>query len=149
MGLDAAFAHCVEPARDRPAGEMAVALASKDQVAGALAGALGADAVRALDRDNVYIRKGLTLYLLTQKIQRRRVQGPVLAVGLPVALLDSVVAAQGVTEMVFVPNSGDDLVDYLARFPTSEVISASGPGRRGSPPEDSRQAPWGAQQGQR
>lgn len=88
-----------------------------------MADALGVEAVRALDRDNVHVRKGLTLYLLTPKIQRRRMQGPVLAVGVPVSLLDRIATAQGVTDLVFVPDSSADLVDYLAQYPLSEAVA--------------------------
>lgn len=121
--LASALDRCLQLLQDRASHEMALALASKDQLVGPLVDALGAEAVRAIERDNVHVRKGLVVHLLTPKIQRRRMQGPVLAVGLSVALLDRVVTALGVTDVVFVPDSSDDLADYLARLPGSEEVA--------------------------
>ena len=50
-------------------------------------------------------------------------QGPVLAVGLSAALLDRVLTAQGVTDVVFVPDSSEDLADYLTHFPASKEVA--------------------------
>ena len=88
--------------QERDAHELALAVSSKDQLSGMLAEVLGADAVRSLDRDNAYVRKGITLYLLTPKSQRRRMQGPVVAFGLEPDQLEDVISAQGVTDVIYV-----------------------------------------------
>lgn len=124
--LGSAVDRCVQLAQERSTHEMALALASKDQLIGPLADVLGAEAVRALERDNVHVRKGLVMYLLTEKIQRRRMQGPVLATGISAALLGRVVMARGVTDVVFVPDSSENLADYLVQFSTSEEFAVSG-----------------------
>lgn len=121
--LGSALDRCRQLLQEQVTQEMALALKSKDQLAGALADVLGAEAVRAIERDNVHVRKGLVVHLLTPKIRRRRVQGPVLAVGLPVASLGCVLTAQGVTGVVFVPDSREDLADYLTQFPASEAVA--------------------------
>jgi len=140
LALSSAIDRCAQLLHEHATRELALALATKDQLAGPLAEVLGAEAVRALDRDNVYLRKGLVVHLLTLKIQRRRVQGPVLAVGMPAALLDRVVMAQGVTDVVFVPDSDEDLGDYLALFPASEEIVLSGDAQAGCSDASQRQA---------
>lgn len=114
--------------QQRGAHELALALPGKDPLSGTLAEVLGPDAVRSLDRDNAYVRKGITLYLLTPKIQRRRMQGPVVAFGLEADQLEDVIAAQGVTEVIYVPNlSGpEDIATYLSRYPQSEALAEQG-----------------------
>jgi len=123
--LHAAFDKCLDLVRARGSAEMAVALRSKADLAGAVTRVLGADAVRVLDRDNTHMRKGLALHLLTVKVQRRRMQGPVWAVFLNPTLLDQVVAPAGITDVVVVPLQADDLVAYLARYPASVAIDVS------------------------
>jgi hypothetical protein len=114
--------------RQRDAHEIALALPGKDQLSGMLAEVLGADAVRSLERDNAYVRKGSTLYLLTPKIQRRRMQGPVVAFGLGPDQLEDVVAAQGVTDVIYVPGSSgpEEIAAYLTRYPGSEALAQQG-----------------------
>lgn len=126
--LSAAMACALQWLRQRDDHELALALAGKDQLSGTLTEVLGADAVRSLDRDNAYVRKGITLYLLTPKIQRRRMQGPVVAFGLEPDQLEDVVAAQGVTDVVYVPTSSapEDTAAYLIRYPQSETLTQQG-----------------------
>ena len=114
--------------RQRDDHELALALAGKDQLSGTLTEVLGADAVRALDRDNAYVRKGITLYLLMPKIQRHRMQGPGVAYGLEPDQLEDVVAAQGLTDVVYVPTSSapEDIAAYLTRYPLSETLEQQG-----------------------
>lgn len=121
--LSSALDRCLQLLREHASHEMALALASKDQLAGALADVLGVETVRAIERDNVHVRKGLAVHLLTPKIQRRRVHGPALAVGLSAALLDRVLTAQGVTDLVFVPDSSEGLAHDLTHFPASEAVA--------------------------
>lgn len=122
----AAFDKCLELQLERGGDEMAIALRAKANLVGTVSEVLGADAVRALDRDNTHARKGLALHLLTEKVQRRRVQGPVLAAFLDPMSLDRVVASIGVTDVVFVPEQADDLVAYLAQYPASAAIEVLG-----------------------
>jgi len=114
--------------QQRDTRELALAVSDKDQLSGMLAEVLGADAVRSLDRDNAYVRKGVTLYLLTPKIQRRRMQGPVVALGLEPDQLGNVIVAQGVTDVIYLPGSSapEDMAAYLARYPRSEVLAQQG-----------------------
>ena len=114
--------------QQRDAHELALALPGKDQLSGMLAEVLGAYAVRSLDRDNAYVRKGITLYLLTSKIQRRRMQGPVIAFGLEPDQLEDVIAAQGVTDVIYVSSSlaPEDGAAYLTRYPQSEPLAQQG-----------------------
>ncbi|MBT9599297.1 MAG: hypothetical protein IV094_25215 [Vitreoscilla sp.] len=126
--LSTAMASALQWLRKRDAHELALALAGKDQLSGMLAEVLGAEAVRSLDRDNAYVRKGITLYLLTPKIQRRRMQGPVVTFGIEPDRLEDVVAAQGVTDVVYVPTSSapEDMATYLTRYPQSETLAQQG-----------------------
>ncbi len=114
--------------QQRDAHELALALPDKDQLSGMLTGVLGADAARSLDRDNAYVRKGITLFLLTPKIQRRRMPGPVVAFGLEPDQLENVIAAQGVTDVIYVPGSSapEDFATYLTRYPRSEALAQQG-----------------------
>ena len=114
--------------QQRDTHELALALAGKDQLSGMLTEVLGTDAVRSLDRDNTYVRKGNTLYLLTPKIQRRRMHGPVVVFGLEPSRLEDVVAAQGVTDVIYVSSSPapEDIAAYLTRCPRSEALAQQG-----------------------
>ena len=123
--LYAAFDKCLNLLQAHGGGEMAVALPTKAKLAGVVSEVLGADAMRALDRDNTHMRKGLVMHLLTEKVRRRRMQGPVIAVFLDPMVLDRVVAAAGITAVIFVPEQANDLVAYLARYPESAVIGVS------------------------
>lgn len=126
--LSAAMACAVQWLHQRDARELALAVAGKDQLSEMLEEVLGADAVRSLDRDNAYVRKGITLYLLTPKIQRRRMRGPVVAFGLEPGQLVDVIAAQGVTDVIYVPGSSapQDIAAYLTRYPQSEALAQQG-----------------------
>lgn len=126
--LSAALACALQWLLQRDAHELALALSGKDQLSAMLTEVLGADAVRSLDRDNAYVRKGITLYLLTPKIQRRRMQGPVVAFGLESNQLEDVVAAQGVTDIIYVPgpSAPEDIAAYLTRYPRSEALVQQG-----------------------
>ncbi|MBA4175420.1 MAG: hypothetical protein C0505_02475 [Leptothrix sp. (in: Bacteria)] len=126
--MSAAVACALQWLQQRDTHELALAVSGKDQLSGMLAEVLGADAVRSLDRDNAYVRKGITLYLLTPKIQRRRMQGPVVAFGLEPDKLEDVVAAQGVTDVVYVRTSfaPKDMAAYLTRYPQSEALAQQG-----------------------
>lgn len=126
--LSAAMACALQWLQQRDAHELALALPGKDQLSVLLTGVLGAEAVRSLDRDNAYVRKGVTLYLLTPKIQRRRMPGPVVAFGLAPDQLENAVAAQGVTDLIYVPGSSapEDVATYLTRYPRSEPLTQQG-----------------------
>ena len=126
--LSTAMACALQWLQQRDAHELALALADKDQLSGMLAEVLGADAMRSLDRDNAYVRKGITLYLLTPKIQRRRMPGPVVAFGLEPDQLEDVVAAQSVTDVVYVPTSSapEDMAAYMTRYPQSKALAQQG-----------------------
>ena len=123
--LNAAFAKCLDLLQQHGSAEMALALRSKAHLAGVVSEVLGADTVRVLDRDNTHTRKGLVLHLLTEKVQRRRMQGPVLAAFLDPMTLDRVVASAGITAVVFVPEQAADLVAYRLRYPQSVAVELS------------------------
>lgn len=79
----------------------------------------GDQVTRLLERDNRSELRGTIIQLLIEKIQVRRLHGPVLAAGIASASLSRSIAAQGVTDIVFVPATSTDLDTYLGVFPGS------------------------------
>ena len=58
---------------------MGLAVHSKNNLDGVIRSVFGDDVIRVLDRDNKLDLKGITIQLLTEKIQIRRLERPVLA----------------------------------------------------------------------
>lgn len=101
---------------------MGLAVHTKAQLDGTVRGVLGDDVVKGLDRNNRVQLKGITIQLLTEKIQVRKLDGPVLAAFVSPAKLDKIVACQGVTDLVFVPWDASELQAYEAEFPESTPV---------------------------
>jgi len=58
---------------------MGLAVHGKNNLDGVIRSVFGDDVIRVLDRDNKLDLKGIAIQLLTEKIQIRRLEGPVLA----------------------------------------------------------------------
>lgn len=101
---------------------MALAVHAKNNLDGVVQSVFGESVVRALDRDNKSELKGITTHLLTEKIQMRKLEGPVIAAFVDAHKLDGIVSSLGVTDIVYVPCTPDDLNDYMAANPSSEEI---------------------------
>lgn len=98
---------------------MGLAVPSKTGLDEAIRSVYGDQVTRLLDRENRSELRGKVIQLLTEKIQVRRLNGPVLAAGIAPMSLLRIVAAQGVTDIVFVPATPADLETYLEAFPDS------------------------------
>jgi hypothetical protein len=133
--FEAAMVFGVRLLRQSGCRELAVALPDKAYLSEMVARVLGSNIAKALDRDNTYVHRGLTLHLLTPRIQRRRLNGPLIAIGLDARQLETVLAPQGLTDVIFLPlssSAAEDLADYLERYPHSKLLPAkSAPGRAG------------------
>ncbi|THF61073.1 hypothetical protein E6C76_20995 [Pseudothauera nasutitermitis] len=123
--LRAAFLHCGALLQTRGCTTMGLAVHAKNNLDGTVRSVFGEDVVRVLDRDNRLDIKGITIQLLTEKIQLRRLQGPVLAAFVEPAKLDRIVACQGVTDIVFVPWAIEAHAAYVAAHPASREIFRS------------------------
>jgi len=117
--LRAAFRLSCELLQSRRSEIMGLAVHTKAQFDGTLRDVLGDDVVKCLDRNNRVQIKGITFHLLTEKIQVRKLDGPVLAAFVSPAKLDKIIACQGVTDLVFVPWEATELQAYGAEFPES------------------------------
>lgn len=104
---------------------MALAVHTKNNLDGVISSVFGEDVVRVLDRDNKLDIKGITIQLLTEKIQLRKLNGPVLAAFVDPAKLDRIIACSGVTDIVFVPWAAEELAAYVAAHPLSQEIFRS------------------------
>ncbi|ASI68594.1 hypothetical protein BA022_08505 [Diaphorobacter nitroreducens] len=105
--------------RSRGLSMMGLAVPSKASLGDVIHSVYGDQVTRLLDRDNRSELRGTVIQLLTEKIQVRRLNGPVLAAGIAPTLLLRIVAALGVTDIVFVPATSADLETYLEAFPDS------------------------------
>lgn len=123
--LRRAFQHCGTLLQARGSTVMGLAVHSKNSLDGVVRDVFGADVIRVLDRDNKLDLKGVTLHLLTEKIQVRKLEGPVLAAFVNPDKLDKIVACAGVTDVVFVPWAEEELGAYLIKHPSSTEIFRS------------------------
>lgn len=98
---------------------MGLAVHTKVLLEGTLRDVLGNELVKGLDRNNRVQLKGITIQFLTEKIQVRKLDGPVLAAFLSPAKFDKIIGCQGVTDLVFVPWETAELQAYEAAFPDS------------------------------
>lgn len=130
VGADAdalrrAFQYCGTLLQSRGCTVMGLAVHGKSNLDGVLRDEFGADVMRVLDRDNKLDLKGITLHLLTEKIQLRKLEGPVLAAFVDPDKLGNIVACAGVTDVVFVPWAAEELSAYLLTHPSSTEIFRS------------------------
>lgn len=117
--LLAAYRFCEGMMRSRGLATMGLAVHSKASLDGPVRAVYGDMVTRLLDRENRSELRGTVIQLLTEKIQVRRLNGPVLASCVAPASLLRIIAAQGVTDIVFVPETPRDLDAYLEAFPDS------------------------------
>ncbi|MDO8777427.1 MAG: hypothetical protein Q7K57_53665 [Burkholderiaceae bacterium] len=108
--------------QQRACSSMGLAVHSKNNLDGVVCNVFSESVVRVLDRDNKLALKGITTQLLTEKIQVRRLEGPVLAAFVNPEKLDKIISCDGVTDIVFVPWTAEELVAYLKAHPLSEEI---------------------------
>lgn len=120
--LRAAFRLSCELLQSRLSEIMGLAVHTKAQLDGTVRDVIGDDVVRGLDRNNRVQIKGITFQLLTEKIQVRKLDGPVLEAFVSPAKLNKIIACQGVTDLVFVPWEAAELQAYEAEFPESIPI---------------------------
>ena len=123
--LQAALDKCHTLMQARGHSVMALAVHAKNNLDGVVRSVFGESVVRALDRDNKSELKGITTLLLTEKIQLRKLEGPVVAAFVDAHSLDKIVSRVGVSDIVYVPWTPDDLSASVAANPSSEEIFRS------------------------
>ncbi len=123
--LRTAFRHCGALLQTRGGTTMGLAVHTKNNLDGVISSVFGEDVTRVLDRDNKLDLKGITIQLLTEKIQLRKLNGPVLAAYVDPAKLDKIIACSGVTDIVFVPWAAEEHAAYVAAHPSSQEIFRS------------------------
>ncbi|MFZ2393902.1 hypothetical protein [Rhodoferax sp.] len=123
--LSAAFLKCGDLMKARGCTVMGLAVHTKNNLDGVVRSVFGEDVVRVLDRDNRLDLKGIVIQLITEKIQIRRLEGPVLAAFIDSKKMDKIVARCGVTDIVFVPWAAEEHVGYLKTYPDSREIFRS------------------------
>jgi hypothetical protein len=120
--LQAALDKCRVLMQARGLSVMALAVHAKNNLDGVVQRVFGDSVVRSLDRDNKSELKGITTLLLTEKIRLRKLEGPVVAAFVEAHKLDGIVSSLGVTDIVYVPWTPEDLNAYLSSNPSSEEI---------------------------
>lgn len=125
--LRAAFLQCSALMQQRSSATMGLAVHNKSNLDGVVRAVFGDSVVKVLDRDNKLDLKGITIHLLTEKIQLRKLEGPVVAAFVDTHKLDKIVSCAGVTDIVFVPWAAEELPIYLAAHPSSQEICRSPP----------------------
>lgn len=123
--LRAAFTKCGELMKARGCAVMGLAVHTKNNLDGAIRTVFGDDVVRVLDRDNRLDLKSIVIHLITEKIQLRRLEGPVLAAFIDPKKMGKIVASTGVTDSVFVPWAAEEYASYLKTYPDSKEIFRS------------------------
>jgi hypothetical protein len=125
--LRAAFLQCSALMQQRNRANMGLAVHNKSNLDGVVRTVFGDSVVKVLDRDNKLDLKGITIHLLTEKIQLRKLEGPVVAAFVDPHKLDKIVSSVGVTDIVFVPWATEALPIYLAEHPSSREIFRTPP----------------------
>ncbi|MBX9611248.1 MAG: hypothetical protein K2X51_06455 [Burkholderiales bacterium] len=125
--LRAAFLQCSALMQQRNGATMGLAVHNKSNLDGVVRTVFGDSVVKVLDRDNKLDLKGITIHLLTEKIQLRKLEGPVVAAFVDPHKLDKIVSSVGVTDIVLVPWAAEELPIYLAAHPSSQEIFRSPP----------------------
>lgn len=120
--LREAFRLNCELLQSRGSDIMGLAVHTKAQLDGTVREVLGDEVVKGLNRNNRVQLKGITIQLLTEKIQVRKLDGPGLSAFVSPAKLDEIIACQGVTDLVFVPLEAAELQAYEAEFPESVPV---------------------------
>lgn len=123
--LRAAFTRCGELMMSRGCAAMGLAVHTKNNLDGAIRSVFGDEAVRVLDRDNKLDLKGVVLHLITEKIQLRRLEGPVLAAFIDPTKMGKIISSSGVTDVVFVPWAAEEHSSYVRTYPDSQEIFRS------------------------
>jgi hypothetical protein len=123
--LRAAFLKCGDLMKARGCTVMGLAVHTKNNLDGVIRTVFGEDVVRVLDRDNRLDLKGIVIQLLTEKIQVRRLEGPVLAAFIDPKKMEKIVASSGVTDFVFVPWAAEEHAGYVKAYPDSTEIFRS------------------------
>lgn len=123
--LRAAFIKCGDLMKARGCAFMGLAVHTKNNLDGVVRSVFGEDVVRMLDRDNRLDLKGIVIQLITEKIQIRRLEGPVLAAFIDPKKMDKIVTSNGVTDIVFVPWAAEEHAGYLKTYPDSKEIFRS------------------------
>lgn len=125
--LRAAFLKCSALMQQRSGTTMGLAVHNKSNLDGVVRTVFGDSVVKVLDRDNKLDLKGITIHLLTEKIQLRKLEGPVVAAFVDPHKLEKIVYSAGVTDIVFVPWAAEEFPIYLAAHPSSQEIFRSPP----------------------
>ncbi|MDO8771628.1 MAG: hypothetical protein Q7K57_23545 [Burkholderiaceae bacterium] len=125
--LRAAFLPCSALIQQPKGATMGLAVHNKSNLDGVVRTVFGDSVVKVLDRDNKLDLKGITIHLLTEKIQLRKLEGPVVAAFVDPHKLDKIVSSVGVTDIVLVPWAAEELPIYLAAHPSSQEIFRSPP----------------------
>ena len=125
--LRAAFLHCSAQMQQRNSVCMGLAVHNKSNLDGVVRTVFGDSVIKVLDRDNKLDLKGITIHLLTEKIQLRKLEGPVVAAFVDPHKLDKIVSCAWVTDIVFVPWAAEELPLYLAAHPSSREIFRTPP----------------------
>lgn len=123
--LRAAFMKYGDLMKARGCAVMGLAVHAKSHLDGAIRSVFGEDVVRVLDRDNRLDLKGIVIQLVTEKIQIRRLEGPVLAAFIDPKKMDKIVSSSGVTDIVFVPWAAEEYSVYTKAYPDSKDIFRS------------------------
>lgn len=123
--LRAAFFKCSDLMKERGTTVMGLAVHTKNNLDGVIRTVFGDSVVRVLDRDNRLELKGTVIQLITEKIQVRRLEGPVLAAFIDPKKMDKIVACTGVTDVVFVPWAAEEYAGYLKAHRASKELFRS------------------------
>ena len=127
QALHAALLKCRALMEHRACSTMGLAVHSKNSLDGVVRNVFGDSVIRVFDRDNKLELRGVTTHLLTEKIRVRRLEGSVLAAFVNPEKLDKIALCDGVTDIVFVPWTAEELAAYLGAYPSSEKIVCSSP----------------------
>lgn len=125
--LHAAFLQCSALMQQRNSTTMGLAVHTKSNLDGVVRTVFGDSVVKVLDRDNKLDLKGITIHLLTEKIQLRKLEGPVVAAFVDPHKLEKIVSSVGVTDIIFVPWAAEAISIYLAAHPSSQEIFRTPP----------------------
>jgi hypothetical protein len=117
-----AIAAAIAIAVQNESNEIAIAVHGKGNLDGIVSDAIGASAVKALQKPGGTIQyKGITIYLITEKIRSGFKSGVIVATHVSTKYLNKLLSDYRATDIVYVPWGEKELNDYLLTNKSSAI----------------------------
>lgn len=112
----AAFKKCGELAQQNGYSQIGLATPTKGNLDGIISDIVGEKAVSILQRENVLVLRGFTIYLITKRVKPKGFSGPVLAAYTPIDQTREIAKSLYCKALVYVPWTEDEAPEFEKQF---------------------------------